>query len=135
MDNPTFQNANVAAKFSSFPRPEQEGLLKLRGLIFDMAARLPEVGEIEETLKWGQPSYLTSQTKSGSTIRLGLPKTGGFGIYTHCQTTLISDFQSLFPDDFSYEGNRAIHFKHADEIDIDKLRLFIHSALTYHLTK
>lgn len=107
----------------------------LRSLIFEIATHLPEVGEIEETLKWGQPSYLTSKPKSGSPIRLGIPKTGGFGIYTHCQTTLISDFQNLFPDDFTYEGNRAIHFNSGDDIPFDKLRMFISSALTYHIKK
>ena len=73
------------------------------------------------------------KTKSGSTIRLGVPKTGGFAIYTHCQTTLISDFQSLFPNDFTFESNRAIHFASSDDIRPNQLELFVKSALTYHL--
>lgn len=137
MSNPPFQNSDLAEKFASFPKPERDGLLALRSLIFEIAASLPAVGEIEETLKWGQPSYQTLRPKSGSPIRLGMPKTDGqeqdrFGIYTHCQTTLISDFRNLFPDDFIYEGNRAIHFDNVDEIPMDKLRLFISAALTYH---
>lgn len=135
MTNPPFQNSDVTEKFASFPKPERDGLLALRSIIFETAANLPAVGEIEETLKWGQPSYLTAKPKSGSTIRLGMPKTGGFGIYTHCQTTLISDFQNLFPDDFTYEGNRAIHFNHVSEMPLDKLQMFISSALTYHIKK
>lgn len=79
----------------------------------------------------GQPAYLT-QTKSGSTIRLGLPKTGGFAIYTHCQTSIIPEFRSLFPDDYAYEGTRAVHFGSASELDPDQLSLLIRSALTYH---
>ena len=86
-------------------------------------------------MKWGQPSYLTTKTKAGSTVRLGLPKTGGFAIYTHCQTSLMSDFQTLFPDDFVYEGNRAIHFQSEEDLQADKLRLLIKAALTYHLKK
>ena len=107
---PRFEDPKVAARFASFPEPARTGLLALRGLIFEAAAETPGVGALEETVKWGQPAYLTPETKAGSTIRLGLPKEGGFAIYAHCQTTIIADFQSMFPDDFTYGGNRAIHF-------------------------
>lgn len=33
-------------------------------------------GPIEETLKWGDPAYVTSATKSGSTIRVVWKKAG-----------------------------------------------------------
>lgn len=130
---PPFSSPAVAAKFAAFPQPERNGLLALRQLIFDVARDTPGVGRIEETLKWGQPAYLTPETKSGSTIRLGLPRQGGFAIYTHCQTTILSDFQSLFPDGLVFEGNRAIHFAHDQELPLDRLRLLIANALTYHL--
>ena len=35
----------------------------LRQLIFETAAATEVVGELEETLKWGEPSYLTPKTK------------------------------------------------------------------------
>ena len=130
---PAIKNPDVEAKFASFPEPARSGLLTLRNLIFETAEGMPNVGALQETLKWGQPAYLTPETKSGSTIRLGLPKQGGFAIYTHCQTTLISDFRSIFPDDFDYEGNRAIHFRDRPTLPIDKVRMLISSALTYHL--
>lgn len=130
--HPPFDDATVEAAFAAFPEAERAGLLALRGLIFETAASLPEVGAVEETLKWGQPAYLTPDTKSGSTIRLGLPKGGGFALYTHCKTTLLSDFRSVFPDDFAYEGNRAIHFDDPDALPLDQLRLLVSSALTYH---
>ncbi|MGF1475062.1 MAG: DUF1801 domain-containing protein [Geminicoccaceae bacterium] len=129
---PPFQNPDVEAAFASFPEPARTGLLTLRALIFDTAETEPGVGGLEETLKWGQPAYLTPETKSGSTIRLGLPKQGGFALYTHCQTTILSDFRSIFPHDFVYEGNRGIHFHDEDNLSPDKLRLLIRSALTYH---
>jgi hypothetical protein len=127
-----FEDPNVERAFSAFPIEARRGLLQLRELIFDVAARTEGVGCILETLKWGQPSYLTPETKSGSTIRLGLPKGGGFAIYAHCQTSIISDFQAIFPNDFVYEGNRAIHFASSDDLIIEKLELFLTSALTYH---
>ena len=127
-----FEDPNVERVFGGYPGEARQGLLELRDLIFDVATHTAVVGRIQETLKWGQPAYLTPETKSGSTIRLGIPKTGGFAIYTHCQTSIISDFRSLFPDDFVYEGNRAIHFVSSDNLPADKLKLLISSALTYH---
>jgi len=66
-----FDDPNVARRFASFPQDLRAPLLDLREMIFDIAQKTPGVGAIEETLKWGQPAYLTPVTKSGSTIRLG----------------------------------------------------------------
>jgi hypothetical protein len=42
----------------------------------------------------------------------------------------------LFPDDFKFEGNRAIVFDDDDEVvPIDALCFCIAAALTYHLKK
>ncbi|WP_298568672.1 DUF1801 domain-containing protein [uncultured Aliiroseovarius sp.] len=131
--SPPFANAAVADTFDSFPTDARAGLLDLRDLIFRTAKKTPSVGRIEETLKWGQPAYLTPDSKSGTTIRLGVPKSGGFALFVHCQTTLMSEFQTLFPDGFTYEGNRAIHFTDGQDLPHDTLRLLIKSALTYHL--
>ncbi len=130
---PPIQNDAVAAVFASAPAKSRAGLVCLRDLIFATARDTPGVGRVEETLKWGQPAYLTPDSKSGTTIRLGVPRTGGFALYVHCQTTLISEFRSLFPDDFAFDGNRAILFEDGQTLPIDALRLFIKNALTYHL--
>ncbi|MBL4807218.1 MAG: DUF1801 domain-containing protein [Rhodobacteraceae bacterium] len=106
-------------------------LLALRQLIFDVASENPDIGDISETLKWGQPSYTTVK-KSGSPIRLGVPKPGGFAIYCHCQTTLINDFAALFDRDFKFDGNRAVLFADGETPDLEKIRLLILAALTYH---
>lgn len=129
---PPFQSDAVAAAFAEFPEPVRPGLLALRGLIFRVAQDLPEVGRLEETLKWGQPAYLTPETRTGTTLRLGVPKAGGFAIYAHCQTTVIADFRALFPEDFTYEGNRAVLFRESGEVKEAPLRLLIRAALTYH---
>ena len=59
--------------YSSYLSLHREKLLLVRTLIFDIAKQTPVVGEIEETLKWGEPSYLT-KNKSGSTITLAWNK-------------------------------------------------------------
>lgn len=131
--SPDFEDPNVARAFDGFPDDIRPRLLEVRALIFDVAAQTDGVGALFETLKWGQPAYLTPQTKSGTTLRLGQPKSGGFAIYVHCQTSLISEFQNLFPDDFRYEGNRALLFDPDQDLRRDQVSILIRRALTYHL--
>lgn len=103
-------------------------------MIFDLAASTNGVGEIEETLKWNVPAYLTQKPKSGTTIRLAAnTDKNQFGLYVHCQTTLIQTFRDIYPDIFTYEKNRAIIFNADDQIAEEELRHCISMALTYHL--
>ena len=132
---PEFTDPAVEAVFDAYDPDIRQHLLALRQVIFEEAAALPEIGGLQETLKWGQPSYLTPETKSGSTIRLGVPKQGGYALYAHCQTTILSDFQAIFGEDFNFDGNRAVTFKAGEKPDLDKLRLLVRSALTYHSAK
>src|SRR5262245_12932008 len=65
---------DVQAAFDVFPPDVRHRLAEIRGMIFDLAAADPRVGAITETLKWGEPAYLTEASGSGSTIRLGWPR-------------------------------------------------------------
>ena len=111
--------------------------MELRKLIFKVAFEIQGVGELEETLKWGQPSYVTHNTKSGSTIRIGREKytDGDYGIYFHCQTNLVDTFKEIYGDTFKYEKNRAIIFQNNEEIPARVLSNCIAMALTYHSNK
>ncbi len=132
-----FSDPAVSAVFSSYPKPINAKLLALRRLIFDTAKMTEGVGRIEETLKWGQPSYLTPETKSGSTIRIDQIKSAGnqYAIYFHCQTDLVETFRELYPSEFSYEGNRCILLGAAEKLPEPALRHCVALALTYHLKK
>ncbi len=68
-------------------------------MIFDVAASTEGVGAIEETLKWGEPAYLTTASKSGSTIRMDWKgkKPNQFAMYFNCKTTLVETFRTMFP--------------------------------------
>ena len=134
---PAFSSREVEAKFDAYPSAIRAKLLRLRHLIFETAAATEGVSDLEETLKWGQPSYLTVRPKSGSTIRidqvsLALPR---YAVYFHCQTDLVATFRELYPDRFRYEGNRSIVFDAGDPIPRDALKHCIALALTYHLRK
>lgn len=109
-------------------------LLALRELILQTAATTAGVGEIEETLKWGEPAYVTSQTGSGSTVRIGWKKSkpAEYAVYFNCQTTLVETFRTIFPQEFKYEGNRGLLFTQAEPIPKDVLAFCVAAALTYH---
>ncbi len=132
-----FGSSEVAAVFKTYPRNIREKLLAIRQLILDTAARTKGVGELEEALKWGQPSYLTTKSKSGSTIRIDVlkPHAGHYAIFFHCQTTLVDTFQKLYPREFRYVGGRSIVFHVDDDVAMDELGHCISLALTYHLDK
>ena len=112
-------------------------MLHLREMIFETAAATAGVGELEETLKWGQPSYLTAQSKSGSTIRIDRVKAAEdrYAVYFHCQSKLVPTFRELYPDSFTFEGDRAIVFGCNEQIPEDELRHCLALALTYHRRK
>ncbi|PJZ30699.1 DUF1801 domain-containing protein [Leptospira kmetyi] len=132
-----FQNPKVAEVFKEYPNAVREKLLALRELIFETAGSIDGVGNLEETLKWGQPSYLTPITKSGSTIRIDkLPaQDDRYAIYFHCQTNLVSTFRELFRKRFDFEGDRAIRLNVKDPLPKKELGVCISLALTYHLDK
>jgi len=132
-----FDDPTVAAVFEAYPPEVRAKLLRLRALILETAAETEGVGALEETLKWGQPSYLTPETKSGTTIRIDRHKSGDghTAMFVHCQTHLVDTFREIFGDDLAYEGNRAIVLDADDEIPEPALRHCIAMALTYHLNK
>jgi len=113
----------VAAALDAYPKPLRSKLLALRKLILDTARTTDGVGVLEEALKWGQVSYLTSESKSASTIRIDQVKStpGQYAVFFHCQTNLVERFRELYPEP-SYSGNRAILFDASEELSEAELR-------------
>ena len=130
---PPFASPQVAAAYARFPENARAQLLALRTMIYAVAQETEGTGQIDETLKWGQPSYATSRPKSGTPLRLGLAKDGRSALFAHCQTSVIADFQAQFGSQFTFDGNRALLLEADAPLPSAPLRLLIHSALTYHL--
>jgi hypothetical protein len=131
-----FSDPAVKAAFDRYPPPFKARLMALRQLIFGTAAGIEGVGPLQETLKWNQPSYLTSETKSGSTIRLDrMGATAQYALYFHCQTNLVETFRSLYPEGLNYGGNRSIILSLEDDPPEVALRHCVGLALTYHRSK
>jgi hypothetical protein len=111
-------------------------LTTLRDLIIDVAAKTDGVGALDETLKWGEPAYLT-RSKSGSTIRLGWKASAPdeAALYFICTTGLVDRFRELYPRTFRFGGNRALLFDATSRLPLKPLRHCIALALTYRLTR
>jgi Domain of unknown function (DU1801) len=130
-------NNLVEQKFQSYPDNIRQKMLSLRKLIYEVAKITDGVGELEETLKWGEPSYLTSKTKSGTTIRIDWkPKNPNqYVMYVNCKTSLVARFKTIFSSKFKYKDNRAIVFPINEVLPKAELRICIAMALRYHIDK
>ena len=118
--------SDVAAVIGQYPTR----LLQVRDLIFDLADKL-DVGPLTETLKWGEPAYLTEKTKAGSTVRLAV-KDGQPAVFFVCNSGLVEGFRADFPE-LSYLGRRGILLD--ERADDGLLELCISRALTFHRNK
>ena len=96
--------------------------------ILDTALETEGVGGLEETLRWGEPSYITKVSKSGSTVRIGWKESNPrqYGLYFHCSTKLVDTFREIHGDRFTFEGNRAIIFDEGDDVPEEELTLMRH---------
>jgi len=126
---------SVEAVYASYPANSGKQLRDLRQLVLDVAEETPGVGEIEECLKWGQPSFVTKKPKSGSTIRIDAvgDEPGKVAMYFICNTNLVERFREQYPETFDYRGNRALVFDADEALPENELCHCIAMALTYHL--
>ncbi|MFK8164960.1 MAG: DUF1801 domain-containing protein [Lewinella sp.] len=124
----------VEPKFETYPPEVKERLLYLRKLIVEVAAESDIISAIEETLKWGEPSYLT---KKGSTLRMDWKARAPdqYAMYFKCTSKLVETFKVVHGDTFRYENSRAILFKLEEEVPVAALKSCISAALHYHSVK
>ena len=123
---------NIASVLESYPDPARAMVLHIRAMIQHEASAL-NVGPLRETLKWGEPAWLTEVSKAGSTIRLAWKKNLPHSLHflVNCKTDMITTWREQFPQ-LDYAGNRAIHLPLDAPLPEDALRLCIARALTYH---
>jgi len=127
-------NPEVELVFNNYPEFVRKKLLNLRVIILETAKEIEEITALEETLKWGEPSYLV---KKGSTIRIDWKKKSPdqYAIYFKCTSRLVPTFKFAFGELFQFEGDRAIIFKMDDIIPKSELKKCITAALLYHKVK
>ena len=127
-------NPEVEPIFENYPDPVRKKMLELRKLILETAGEAEGITDIEETLKWGEPSFLV---KKGSTIRIDWKKRkpDQYALYFQCTSRLVPTFRTIYNDILEFEGNRAIVLKLGDKIPEKELKHCISMALSYHKIK
>lgn len=124
----------VKEVFDQYPDSVKTQLLQLRELVLNTASEIEGLEKLEETLKWGEPSFLT---KYGSTLRMDWKKKKPeqFALYFKCTSKLVETFKILYNNKLKFEGTRAIVFNLDERIPERELKHCIKLALTYHKVK
>ncbi len=127
-------NPEVDDKFSKYPDFVRGKMQFLRELVIETAEETEVIDELEETLKWGEPSFVT---KNGSTLRMDWKEKAPnqYAMYFQCTSRLVDTFRMVFDHTFQYEGNRAIVFQLNQKIPVFELKECIKASLTYHNVK
>jgi hypothetical protein len=127
-------NPEVDAIFDNYSALVMKQMKYLRQRVLDAADEIEDPQNIEETLKWGEPSYLT---KHGSTVRTDWKAKAPdqYAIYFKCTSKFVPTFREIYPTEFTYEGNRALVFSLEEELPAEALKHCIKVALTYHKVK
>ncbi|XCF05636.1 DUF1801 domain-containing protein [Tamlana crocina] len=124
----------VESIFKNYPEMVGQQMHYLRELVIKTASEIEGLEKLEETLKWGEPSYVTKQ---GSTLRMDWKaKTPNhYAMYFQCTSRLVPTFKTIYKNTFTFEGHRAIVFKLDEKIPENELKHCITLALTYHKIK
>ena len=123
-------NTEIENIFNNYPQATKSTLIKLRELIYTVAQE-QNLGAVEESLKWGEPSY---NVINGSSIRID-SKGASCYLFFHCQSKLVSTFRELYSHNLTFEGNRAIVLNSEKPLPEYPLKACIKLALTYHSVK
>ena len=130
----TITSPGFREAFRKYPENVFPKLQRLRELVHEAGESIEPTITIEESLKWGEPTFLT---KNGSTIRIDwkVKKADQYAIYFNCHSQLIPVFRLLFNNVFTFEGNRAIILDLDEKIPETELKIIFTAALTYHKIK
>lgn len=126
-------DALVKKAIDSYPKEAKSALLRLRNIIQQTATEY-ELGPLEESLKWGEPSYVV---KGGSAVRIDwkprFPEK--CFVFFQCQTSLVETFREIYGDVFIFDGNRAIALDISQDVPVKELKHCISLSLQYHKLK
>ncbi|MCQ0093183.1 hypothetical protein [Roseovarius sp. M141] len=129
--------APVAKVVTRWPDRAQAAFHVIRRIVLNAAASTPPVGALSETLKWGEPAWLTGASRSGTTLRCAWQKAAPdhIGVYVNCRTDLAETMRSIYPGTFRHEGSRGLLMPLAAPLPEAALDHCAHLAQSYHLRK
>jgi hypothetical protein len=127
-------NSKVDDIFSRYPEAIRIKLQFLRELVIETAKTTEGLEYLEETLKWGEPSFVSN---IGSTLRMDWKEKTPtqVAMYFQCTSRLVNTFRIVYGDLFQYEGTRALVFPLNEEIPDKQVAECIRASLRYHKVK
>jgi hypothetical protein len=126
---------DVQSALAGFPDAMRETARSLAELINNTAAGLPAVGELEDSLKWGEPSFAPKRKNIGSSVRIAARRDGRIAMNFICHTGLVERFREIYAGRLEFEGNRTVVVDPGKPLQRAELGHCIAMALTYHLEK
>ena len=126
-------NHAVKARFDEYPKHVRIRIEELRNIVLTIASEL-KLGEVEESLKWGEPSY---SVKTGSPVRMDWKQKtpSRYYLFFNCQTKLVDTFRELYGEELEFEGNRAVVLNLSTPLPEIAIKSCIELALTYKKRK
>jgi len=128
------EDPRVNEVFANYPDEVRHKMKALRDLVIETAKETKGVDDLEITLKWGEPSFVT---KNGSTLRMDWKEKSPdqYAMYFQCSSRLVNTYRLVFDHTFQFEGNRAILFHLDQKLPVEELKECIKASLTYHKVK
>jgi len=116
-----------------YPQQAQTRFLQIHQLMLDIAKQ-SDLGVVEESIKWGEPSFVTKQ---GSPVRIAWKESSPeqIRIFFICTTRLVDTFRELYDDTLDLHENRAIHLQLKDPLPTPELGHCLQMAFNYHQVK
>src|SRR5690606_28656645 len=110
-------NPKVEDIFANYPDPVRNKMRFLRGLVIETAEETEGIDDLEETLKWGEPSFIT---KNGSTLRMDWKEKSPdqYAMYFQCTSRLVNTSRMIFDRKFQYKENGAIIFQQNQKLTV-----------------
>ncbi len=130
-----FTDPAIEERFGSFPSTQRALLLRLRELILATASGSELPCGVDETLKWGEPSYAPVKARVGSAVRLGSFDGERVAMYFNCQTSLVEQIRSVYGDALQYSKSRAVLFAVAEPLQAETVVACARMAFRYHLDR
>jgi len=124
----------VATTVAAWPVAAQTAFHALRARIQIAALDVPATGPLLETLKWGEPAWLTQVSKSGTTLRVAWKPVhpDEIGVFVNCRTSLLETIREIYPDAFRYDGTRGLWLRLAQPIPEQAMDHLARLAQGYH---
>lgn len=105
--------------------------------MFHIVAQQADIGRLDETLKWQQPSWRPVKPRTGSTLRMSwsAQNPDQLALFVDCKTTLGARMRDLYPDLPDNDGRRRIAFDLRAPFPEQAVSHLAQMTFTYHLSR